>query len=611
MAPPRTGAGPRARGVAGGLTSGGATPDARTRQVFRARTRRLGPPLALLTAVLLLAVVVGVLTGAPALVAVAGLLLPLPVAVLGGLLPVAFPWQRDVAAALLLVLLLLLDALVLAAVLADGRLSGAGEGVLVVAFVLLQAVRLGVWALQLVDGRQQAARVEALHLPGGPPRLPARPPLLRGPGARVSTLASALVPAGLVVALATGADAAVPVAACLAVLLVAAVAAVAGPQVLRHRRLARGRAEAVHAAVAAHAPLVVLYSTSESEDVFWITTWLDTLEHLGRRSVVLVRDPDVVDLLPDTPVPVVCLPDRADIIPFVPPSARVSLYVAHGAENVRLLRSPQLRSAFIGHGDSDKGVSASPMSRGYHEVWVAGEVGRRRYAEAAVGVRQDEIRVVGRPQARRVQRARPRPEGAVPTVMYAPSWEGVSRDPYESSLLHSGLQVVRGLLERGDVRVLYRPHPKTGERDPRFLARHLELVALLEQAGAPHVVDRPHASDVLDRFNEADVLVADRSGVLSDFLASDKPYVVVNATGVPHEQFRAAHLSTGGAYLLGEGAAGLAEALDDALGPDTLRAQRRATREAVVGQASDDPLAPFAAAVDALAADDWQPGATR
>lgn len=186
-------------------------------------------------------------------------------------------------------------------------------------------------------------------------------------------------------------------------------------------------------------------------------------------------------------------------------------------------------------------------------------------------------------------------EAQVASVVYLSSVEAYGAPHGRRRIAESDL------LDSGRVRVVYRPHPKTGERNPAFLARHLELVRLLEQAGPPHAVDRPHTSDLLDRFNEAHLLVADRSGVLSDFLASDKPYCVVNATGAGEEEFRAAHPSTAGAYLLGSGASGLSAALDDALGPDTLRGRRRDTRTAVIGPATDDALAPFLAAVDALA----------
>lgn len=574
-----------------------------TRQVLRARLSSTVGVLAGLFGVGFLLLFLGVLSGVLVLVAAAGVLLPLVLWRLQGLLTVTFSAYRDLVRGQVNVLLLLQDALVLAALLHADRVSAASGATVIAAVVALEALRVVLWGLQVLDERQRALRVDVRNLPHPVPALAGRPRLM-DLGGSAAVLASGSMPFGLGVGLATGAEGAAPVAAVLAVLAVLAVVVCVAPRLLTRLRSTRGRRRlrVVHEAVLRYEPLVVLYSSGEPNDAYWITTWLDTLEHLGRRSVVIVRDPKVLDLLPPSSVPFVCLPGRFDVAAFVLPTARVALYVAHGAENIRLLRSRELRSAFIAHGESDKGVFASPLSKAYDQVWVAGEAGRQRYADADVGVSPERIRVVGRPQTRRVQRARPRVAGSRLRVLYAPSWEGVERNPHESSLLHSGEGIVRTLLGRDDVELVYRPHPKTGDRNAAYAAQHREIVQLIDRAGTPHQVESPYARDVVDSFNAADVLIADVSAVVSDFLASDKPYLVVNATGASDEEFRAANPSIGGAYLLGTAGEGLDAALRDAEGPDGMRERRRATRTQLIGPATDDPLAPFVAAVDALAA---------
>ena len=79
-------------------------------------------------------------------------------------------------------------------------------------------------------------------------------------------------------------------------------------------------------------------------------------------------------------------------------SARVALYPANTIKNMHLLREPGIKHVFIGHGDSDKVSSINPFTRVYDEVWVAGRAGRDRWARARVGVRDDAIVEVGRPQ---------------------------------------------------------------------------------------------------------------------------------------------------------------------------------------------------------------------
>ena len=91
-------------------------------------------------------------------------------------------------------------------------------------------------------------------------------------------------------------------------------------------------------------------------------------------------------LLPPTTVPVICVPYTRTLLALPIPSLRAGLFVGNNAHNLHLLRRSGVRSAFIGHGDSDKGASANPFSRVYNEIWVAGPAGRERYRDAGVDV---------------------------------------------------------------------------------------------------------------------------------------------------------------------------------------------------------------------------------
>src|SRR5206468_5383783 len=129
--------------------------------------------------------------------------------------------------------------------------------------------------------------------------------------------------------------------------------------------------------------------------------------------------------------------------------------------------------------------------------WVAGPVGRRRYAEADIGVRPDVIVEVGRPQAGGSPAGPP-----IPTVLYAPTWEGWGDDPHHSSLALAGPALIRALLAVPGLRVIYRPHPLTGRRDPALRAAHAEVVRALRAAGAGDVRLPPRSTaavgDLLD-----------------------------------------------------------------------------------------------------------------
>src|SRR5262249_47609885 len=146
------------------------------------------------------------------------------------------------------------------------------------------------------------------------------------------------------------------------------------------------------------------------------------------------------------------------------PPRVVTLFATHSGNNLSMLRRPETVCVFVGHGESDKPDSSNPYARVYDEVWVAGPLGRRRYAEADVGVRNDAIREVGRPQF-----VPPvGPPAKPPVIVYAPTWEGWGDDPHHGSLPHIGPALVDALLKVPGLQVRYRPHPLTGRRDPEY-----------------------------------------------------------------------------------------------------------------------------------------------
>ncbi len=352
-------------------------------------------------------------------------------------------------------------------------------------------------------------------------------------------------------------------------------------------------------------PLVILYFTGGTTSVYQVNMWLETMQRLDRPALVLLRERRYLDDIPATSVPMLCLPFSVDLMNFEMPSVRVALYVANVGRNIHLLREPGMKSAFIGHGDSDKVASFNPFTKVYDEVWVAGEAGRQRYARADVGVRAEDIVLVGRPQLDSIAEAGPRPPGAPYTVLYAPTWEGWTQDLNQSSVLPMGVEIVRTLLATPGIRVVYKPHPLTGTVDPAAGAASEAIARLITAAGARHLYVGDNSRALYDLFNESDALISDVSSVVSDYLRSEKPYFVTNPAGLPDAEFRDVNPSAGAAYLIGPGIAGLAAGLEKARtagGADELSAARHDVRAYLLGDPESDPMTLFRAAVDALAA---------
>jgi hypothetical protein len=347
-------------------------------------------------------------------------------------------------------------------------------------------------------------------------------------------------------------------------------------------------------ALAGPEPEVVLYHSGAPGSAYQINMWLSTMEQLGRPALLLLRQTDILSELEPTSLPIACVPSASDVMDLDLPSLRLALYVGNVAENVHLWRNGRLRHVFIGHGDSDKAASANRVSRIYDEVWVAGPAGRERYRVSDAGVSDSSVVEVGRPQLRGIDLVTPRADRRL-SVLYAPTWEGWSDDMDLTSVPTMGVELVQQLLADPDVRVIYRPHPLAGTRSPALRAAHQRIVGLL----GGHAVVAPGGPGLYACFNQADVLITDVSSVISDFLASGKPYVVTNPGSAPDFVERYPTVAGGFVVQPGDGLSEILEELRDP-GPDRMATAREQVRHQLLGPASPDPMVRFIAAVDAL-----------
>jgi hypothetical protein len=239
----------------------------------------------------------------------------------------------------------------------------------------------------------------------------------------------------------------------------------------------------VHERIREYRPAVVLYFSGSVNSAYQINMWLSTLAQLTSPAMIMMRERNVVPLLGRTSLPVVCIEDLVDLMNFSLPSVRVALFPANTAKNLHMLRVPGIGHVFICHGDSDKAASFNPYSKVYDEVWVAGKAGRDRYLRAQVGVRDEDIVEVGRPQLTGIRLVGDRPADHVFTVLYAPTWEGWFADECQTSLTTMGPRIIRALIAHEPrLRIVYKPHPLTGTCDPRATQAHQQIVSLIEQA---------------------------------------------------------------------------------------------------------------------------------
>ncbi|GAA2271488.1 hypothetical protein GCM10010234_02450 [Streptomyces hawaiiensis] len=445
------------------------------------------------------------------------------------------------------------------------------------------------------------------------------------------------------------------------------------------------RAEKVLAAVddwlGEYKPETVLYFSGSKDSAYQVNMWLDTMEKLESKPLIILRERAILNNLAPTTVPVICVPGGVHLMNMDLSTVRVALYAANVGKNIHMLRVPTIKHVFIGHGDSDKLASVNPYSKVYDEVWTAGRAGRDRYAIADVGVRDDDIVEVGRPQLAPIQTWQGVPEGRVPTVLYAPTWEGWDGNPGNTSVVLAGENIVQQLVQADPpVRVLYKPHPFTGNVSKEAGAAHRRITALVQKAAAERAIDTRFVADtaaqaqakaelsriearlaqlsgsrgdrgdeavatrdglvdvarheevarlraewndaywrsfpswehrvitgaeprLYDCFNVSDAMVSDISSVVSDFIASGKPYAVTDSAGVGVEEFKRNNTAVRAAVILSNSAAELGELLGAVRAPeaDALAGDRKELKQYLLGPDEPTSLEQFNTAVANLA----------
>ncbi|MFF5012281.1 hypothetical protein [Streptomyces sp. NPDC001165] len=269
----------------------------------------------------------------------------------------------------------------------------------------------------------------------------------------------------------------------------------------------------VNRQLAGYRPEVALYFSfaSVSRDfMYQVNMWIETLEQLDLRPVIILRERASFRHLSRTWIPVVCVPKADDLAELELSGVRVVLYPGNAGKNVHMLRVAEAKHVFIGHGDSDKLASSNRVSKVYDEIWVAGRAGRDRYQRVRHAISDSAIVEVGRPQLSPIRLHAEHTPGPLPVVLYAPTWEGWSDDDCHTSLIPMGVPLIEQLLAQ-NVRVIYKPHPLTGKRSAEAAAADKAIRELLradnEQRGAAEAeaavaAAKPRLQEIQARLDE-------------------------------------------------------------------------------------------------------------
>jgi hypothetical protein len=281
---------------------------------------------------------------------------------------------------------------------------------------------------------------------------------------------------------------------------------------------------------------VIVFFPGPPDQLYQLLPWLPTLEavHAAHGVTIVCQDSRVADeLRARTAVRVVTFARYGALDGVIGRSdIALALYAGHASANFECLRFASLLHAYIGHGDSDKGVSASNQLKAYDAVFAPGQAAVDRIGTRLM--RFDTERrcvIVGQPTTLSAPPSAAPAAGQRTTVLYAPTWEGAQPSVAYSSVLTHGVALVEALLADGRYRVIYRPHPLIGVTSGDYAGANAAILAAVRQSGGDHRVIAADDEPLETSFARADVLVSDVSAVATAWLPSLRPLVVTAPGG--------------------------------------------------------------------------------
>ena len=360
----------------------------------------------------------------------------------------------------------------------------------------------------------------------------------------------------------------------------------------------------VRAALDAYSPEVVIFVSAPASGTYALNVWIQTANAFDTRTLIVVKEAAHLAGIDPTTIPVLYAARARDVEYLTVASIKVVLHPTTANKVFEIMRLRGLLQVFIGHGDSDKVSSYNPYSKVFDEIWVSGPAGIDRYTALGEGFRAEQFVTVGRPQLAEI--ATVAADGSTdvaiprPTVLYAPTWEGFLEQSNYSSLASMGVAMVSAMLAMPNPpRILFKPHPSSGHRRADMRDAQEEIARLLTSAGSDHQVYETGTVSLYAAFNSADVMITDISSVLTDFLASHKPYVVTNPRDEPLTEFLAAFPSSSAGNIIdtdltSQQGTGFVDAIaHDLVGDPDGRPARIALADYLLGPISADPVKSF------------------
>ncbi|EMQ99974.1 CDP-glycerol glycerophosphotransferase family protein [Paeniglutamicibacter gangotriensis] len=302
--------------------------------------------------------------------------------------------------------------------------------------------------------------------------------------------------------------------------------------------------EATHSPHRVNPELAAFFADS-ADLQYQMTQWITPFERLsgaGHVVAFVIMDPLVArELRKKTWLPILLTRSMAEIEKFVADkNIRGVFYVNNSQSNFTALRMKSPVHVHLNHGESEKSSMVSNQLKAYDYAFIAGDAAEGRIAAEIKRFDRSHLVHIGRPQLDVPLVTEPKASNHQRiTVLYAPTWEGDSKDMAYSSLTTVGVRLVQELLADDRFTLLFRPHPKSGSWSREAKGALRTIVGLVKEAarddpGSRHGID--DSEDPVRTILGSDIVIADVSAMTMDAIGLDKNLILLSPENKPGER---------------------------------------------------------------------------
>lgn len=287
-----------------------------------------------------------------------------------------------------------------------------------------------------------------------------------------------------------------------------------------------------------------VYFADSDKLLYQLQAWISTLEQLptaGMNVVLVVKSPSVARALAaQSHLPILLTRSMAAIETFVAAHGVAGIfYVNNSQANFTALRMTGPAHIHLNHGESEKSSMVSNQLKAYDYAFIAGDAAEERILAHIKRVQRSSLIKIGRPQLDLLES----PEassilGARSTVLYAPTWEGDTKDMAYSSIATVGMRFVREVLSDGRFTLVFRPHPKTGSwsRDAARALKNIKTQIKAADANDPTAGHRlDDVADPAASIGRSDIVVSDVSAMAMDAIGLNHRILLLDNFEVPRK----------------------------------------------------------------------------